>query len=78
MVLYLFTDYGPAMVYDTSLVDDLVRMRKNTLALEATGGGDCQEYGMNGLNTTLTSRDSSDFETMIEGSQIILITDGFA
>ena len=78
MVLYLFTDYGPAIVYDTSLVDDLVRMRKNTLALKATGGGDCQEYGMNALNTTLTSRDSSDFETMIEGSQIILITDGFA
>ena len=73
----LFTDYGPAMVYDTSRVSDLVRMRDNILDLRAAGGGDCAEYGMNGLWETLISRDSDGFETMTEGSQMILITDAY-
>ena len=73
----VFTDYGPARVYDTSLVADLTRMRNDILALTANGGGDCEEYGMNGLRETLNSRNSYDFQTMVEGSQIIFITDAF-
>ena len=64
-------------MYDTSLVTDLSRMRNDILALEAVGGGDCEEYGMHGLKETLNSRDADGFDTMIEGSQMILITDAF-
>ena len=54
-------------------------MRKEVLALRADSGGDCAEYGMNGILETFRSRDRRyDLDTMTEGSQIILITDAFA
>ena len=63
------------MVYDTEFVVDLVSMRDDILDLRADGGGDCAEYGMNGLLETLMSRHPNGLETMTEGSQMILITD---
>ena len=54
-------------------------MRDNVLALRAHGGGDCEEYGMNGIQETFRSRDPHYIsDTMTEGSQMILITDAFA
>ena len=54
-------------------------MRDDVLALQAIAGGDCEEYGMSGINETFYSRDSRyDLNTMKEGSQMILITDAFA
>ena len=54
-------------------------MRDDVLALNASGGGDCAEYGMNGIQETFRSRDTRyDLPTMTEGSQMILITDASA
>ena len=54
-------------------------MRDNISALTAYGGGDCAEYGMNGIQETFRSRDPRyGIDTMTEGSQMILITDAFA
>ena len=77
-VLPLHADYGPATPYDAFEEVDLLNMREDILDLRAHGGGDLREYGMNGLNLTLQTKwpeELGGFDTMTEGSQVILFTD---
>ena len=54
-------------------------MRSDALRLTATGGGDCPEYGMNGMQETFRAKHPLyGIDAMTEGSQMILITDAFA
>ena len=43
--------------------------------MQATGGGDCPERGLEALEAMLAVRDNDGLEAMVPGSQIVLLTD---
>ena len=60
-------------------MSDLKAMRERARALRATGGGDCPEFGMSGIQNTFRARHAEyDIDAMTPGSQMIVITDAYA
>lgn len=69
---------GPITVADPHLSDDISDFRDAIQALPATGGGDLPEYSLYGMKEALetTGEDEyGEYDLMVSGSQMIVITD---
>ncbi len=73
----LRADVGPSTIAFADEVEDMQNLVSSITNLTAAGGGDCPEYALDAILTTLRSRDplDSEFELMVPGSQIVVLTD---
>lgn len=69
--MYFVENKGPAM-YKANDVNDLENLKQAVSSLSASGGGDCPEYGMKGINDTIKFINNT---PNVEYANIIVLTD---